>query len=238
MEIENLENKSQGYVLLHRTLLDAPYFKDAQYVQLWVYLILKANHKEVFFKGTKIPRGGLITGRKKIADDTWISESKVERMLDFLESEQQIEQLKTARGRVIVIKNWDKFQKVNSKLNNCHTTGEQLVNNCDTTGEHIQVMNNVINVSNEIKEIINYLNSVCGSNYKVSSKNTIQLIKTRIKDGFTFDDFKLVIDKKHNEWAYDEKFCKFLRPETLFSNKFEGYLNQIEKQNKVVRWDE
>jgi len=78
---------------------------------------------------------------------------------------------------------------------------------------------------------------VCGSNYKVSSKNTIQLIKARIKDGFTVDDFKVVIDKKFKEWSHDDKFCKFLRPETLFSNKFEGYLNQINKKEKEFNFD-
>jgi len=222
---DNLENKTQGYVLLHRTLLDAPYFKDAHYVQLWIYLILKANHKEVFFNGVKIPRGGLLTGRKKISDDTWINESKVERMLKFLESEQQIEQLGTGKGRVIVIKNWDKFQKVNSKVNNDDTMVQQRLNNGSTMLEHIQVMSNDNNESNDIKAIVNYLNSVLGTNFKYSSKQTRSLIKARIKDGFTVDDFKLVIDKKFNEWDRTD-MSKFLRPETLFSNKFEGYVNQ------------
>ena len=38
------------------------------------------------------------------------------------------------------------------------------------------------------------------------------------------EDFKTVIDKKSREWIGTE-FEKFLRPETLFGTKFEGYLN-------------
>jgi uncharacterized phage protein (TIGR02220 family) len=95
----------------------------------------------------------------------------------------------------------------------------------NTEYEIVNENDNDINVSNDIKEIINYLNSVLGTNFKITSKQTQSLIKARIKDGFTVDDFKLVIDKKFNEWDRTD-MSKFLRPETLFSNKFEGYVNQ------------
>ena len=43
-----------------------------------------------------------------------------------------------------------------------------------------------------------------------------------------------MIDKKYKEWK-DSEMEKFLRPETLFSNKFESYLNQpeIKKQRTL-----
>lgn len=75
------------------------------------------------------------------------------------------------------------------------------------------------------KEIIDYLNLKSNSNYKYTSQKTKDLIKARINNGFTIDDFKKVIDKKSQEWLGTD-FEKFLRPETLFGNKFEGYLNQ------------
>ena len=58
------------------------------------------------------------------------------------------------------------------------------------------------------------------------------MIKARINEGFTIDDFKKVIDIKTAEWKDDPKMSKYIRPETLFSNKFEGYLNQITVNNK------
>lgn len=76
-----------------------------------------------------------------------------------------------------------------------------------------------------IIEIIAYLNERLGADFKHSTKKTQSLIKERINEGFTVDDFRTVIDKKCNEWIGTD-FEKFLRPETLFSNKFEGYLNQ------------
>lgn len=87
----------------------------------------------------------------------------------------------------------------------------------------------------EIKGIIEYLNIKSNSHYKYSTDKTQTLIKARIKDGFTLDDFKIVIDKKCEEWLGTD-FEKFLRPETLFSNKFEGYLNQkITAKKKTLK---
>lgn len=76
------------------------------------------------------------------------------------------------------------------------------------------------------KEIIDYLNTVCGTNYRATSKATQRLISARLHEGFKIEDFKAVIRTKHAEWANDAKMSKFLRPETLFGTKFESYLNQ------------
>ena len=89
-----------------------------------------------------------------------------------------------------------------------------------------QDVNVIVNVNVDvIKEIINYLNLKTNSNYSYSSDKNQRLINARINEGYTIEDFKIVIDKKYREWKGTE-FEKFLRPETLFSNKFEGYLNQ------------
>ena len=75
-------------------------------------------------------------------------------------------------------------------------------------------------------EIVDYLNQKAQTAYKHTSKKTRDLIKARWNDGFTLDDFKKVIDNKTAEWLGDAEWAKYLCPETLFSNKFEGYLNQ------------
>src|SRR3990172_430969 len=85
-----------------------------------------------------------------------------------------------------------------------------------------------------VSEIISILNSVCKTHYKPDSKKSTELIKARIKEGFTVEDFRTVIEKKHAEWSQDEKMSAFLRPETLFGNKFEGYLNQITAKKKSI----
>ena len=79
---------------------------------------------------------------------------------------------------------------------------------------------------NEVyEEIINYLNQATGKNYKTHSVINRKFITQRLNDGFTIDDFKQVISVKSTNWL-NSKMEQFLRPETLFSNKFESYLNE------------
>ena len=74
--------------------------------------------------------------------------------------------------------------------------------------------------------VIDYLNEKAGTKYRSTTPKTQSLIRARVSEGFTLDDFKVVIDKKCAEWLPDPKMSKYLRPETLFSPKFEGYLNE------------
>jgi uncharacterized phage protein (TIGR02220 family) len=80
----------------------------------------------------------------------------------------------------------------------------------------------------KVREIIGYLNSRVGANYRATSKATQRHISARLNEGFAVNEFKVVIDKKADEWTGTE-WEKFIRPETLFGTKFEGYLNQPRK---------
>ena len=73
--------------------------------------------------------------------------------------------------------------------------------------------------------IVSYLNEKAGKKFKPTIAKTKSAIHARLAEGFKVDDFKTVIDKKCAEWIGDEKMEKYLRPETLFGTKFEGYLN-------------
>lgn len=76
------------------------------------------------------------------------------------------------------------------------------------------------------KEIVDYLNLKTSKSYKHSTSKTKSLIKARWNEGFRVDDFKKVIDNKCFEWIGNPGMAKYLRPETLFGTKFEGYLNE------------
>jgi len=82
------------------------------------------------------------------------------------------------------------------------------------------------NTNNNIEYIVKYLNEKTGKNYKSETGATKKLINARLKEGFTVEDFKKVIDNKVASWKGDPKMDGFLRPQTLFGNKFESYLNE------------
>ena len=95
--------------------------------------------------------------------------------------------------------------------------------------------------SDDVKTVIDYLNQKNGTSYRASSKKNKSLINARFSEGYSVDDFKKVIDIKYNDWSGTD-MAKFFRPETLFGNKFDGYLNQvpIKKQapvgSRVPEW--
>ena len=85
-----------------------------------------------------------------------------------------------------------------------------------------------------IEEIINDLNLVLGTSYKKTLYKTKEAIQARFNEGFTVDDFKTVHRNMVRAWGADAKMCKFLRPITLYSNKFESYLNYKEFTTKLT----
>ena len=83
--------------------------------------------------------------------------------------------------------------------------------------------------------VIDYLNVKADTKYRATTKKTQTLIRTRQKEGFKLEDFKKVIDTKVKEWRHDPNMVKYLRPETLFGTKFEGYLNQKEELDRMQK---
>lgn len=78
-------------------------------------------------------------------------------------------------------------------------------------------------------DIIKYLNEATSKSFKVTQKWK-DLIKARWNEGQRLDDFKKVIDVKTNQWLNNQDMNKYLRPATLFGNKFDDYLNEYRPQ--------
>ena len=78
-------------------------------------------------------------------------------------------------------------------------------------------------------DIIKYLNEATSKSFKVTQKWK-DLIKARWNEGQRLDDFKKVIDVKTNQWLNNQEMNKYLRPATLFGNKFDDYLNEYRPQ--------
>lgn len=90
-----------------------------------------------------------------------------------------------------------------------------------------------VSFTDKCKEIIDYLNMVLGSNYKYTTKLTQDCIRARLNEKFTVDDFKTVIDKTYKAW-HGTDMEQYIRPKTIFGNKFEGYLNMTVSENRTT----
>lgn len=77
------------------------------------------------------------------------------------------------------------------------------------------------------EQIIAYLNKKAGKSFRANNPKTQKLIGALLKDGYKIDDFKFVIDSKCEDWLFNPKFSKYLRPSTLFNyNHFDNYVNE------------
>lgn len=85
--------------------------------------------------------------------------------------------------------------------------------------------------TDDIKDIVEYLNNKIGAHYKPNSKKMKELIRARMNEGYTVEDFKTVIDKKFKSWGNDPKMSLYLRPSTLFSTRFAEYLNEYQAES-------
>ena len=80
-------------------------------------------------------------------------------------------------------------------------------------------------------EVLTHLNQVSGSRFQ-KSRNSLENIRARLREGYSVSDLKLVIDLKHEHWHENDKQYQYMRPETLFRpSKFEGYLQS------ATRWE-
>lgn len=84
---------------------------------------------------------------------------------------------------------------------------------------------NIKNKTIIIYRIINYLNSITSSEYKPILFADNEDLHKLIDAGYEFKDFKQVIEKKWNDWK-GTKYEMYVRPSTLFGEKFENYLNE------------
>ena len=148
-------DSNNGWIKLHRKLLDNPVvMKDSDHLAVWIYLLLNASHTEypVLFGGKKISlkAGQLITGRKSIASTLGISESKVRRILDLFEIDQQIDRQRSNKNSLVSILNWDKYQIFDQQID------QQATNKRPTTDQQATTNKNNKNIKNikECKEII------------------------------------------------------------------------------------
>jgi uncharacterized phage protein (TIGR02220 family) len=107
-----------------------------------------------------------------------------------------------------------------------HHMEAHMANHTEIRMENENINENI----NDIKDIIDYLNIALNTKYRYTTKSIQTHIRARLREGFTVDDFKCVIDKKRRSWMGTD-FQKYLRPDTLFGSKFQSYLNEIERES-------
>lgn len=238
-------NDDGSYVKLYRKTLQNEWWDDLNTMRLWFYLLLSVNWVDKKWHGMIIKKGQIMTSAKKLAKGTKISYQSIRTSLERLKSTNQLTCETTHGGTLITIVKWELYQGdsdiANEPINelpNKKLTSRQRASNeqLTTTKEYKELKNNTNTIVGKpdivksAKNIIAYLNLQTESHYR-NSKSSLEHIIARLNEGHTEEECKHVIDVKKAEW-YGNSMDKYLRPETLFGNKFEGYLRQKPEKPK------
>jgi uncharacterized phage protein (TIGR02220 family) len=94
--------------------------------------------------------------------------------------------------------------------------------------------------------LISYLNEIAGTSYNVTAA-VVSRIGELLEAGYTGEDMRTVIDSKVAEWKDNKKMRFYLRPRTLFGDKFEEYAaapvpveieKEQEKAERIIKLQE
>ena len=107
-------NDGKGFALLHRKIMDVPFYKDAEAAHLWVHLLLRANHEQTLVStdvGDVIcERGEFITGRNTLAMETGLTADRVKSLLRKFQSLGMITTKSNNRFTVLKVVKYDEYQ--------------------------------------------------------------------------------------------------------------------------------
>ena len=242
---------------------ETPFDRARAWIDL--LLMANHKHTQFLFGNelVSLDRGQFITSELKLCDRWKWGRKKVQNFFKLLVSMEMIEKKSTTKYTTITILNYAKYQDLRTtndtaeeqRGNNEGTAEEQRGNNEGTQttmyNNEVTMENHVTNNENngnqevntlsskldhsDVVTIIDYLNERANTHYRPTSKKTVALISARMKEGFTVDDFKVVIEKKCYDWLDDGEWSQYLRPETLFGTKFESYLNQQQPVKKSAK---
>jgi hypothetical protein len=125
-----------GWIKLHRQFLNWEWFNKSEAVHLFMYLLLKANHKDGTWQGIDINKGQFITSYGKISSDTGISLQTVRTLLKKFENTNEINTQTTNKYTVVTICKYADYQSEETETNTQLTNNQQSTNKQLTTNKN------------------------------------------------------------------------------------------------------
>ena len=135
-----------GWIKLHRQFIKWEWYSNSTVKNLFIHLLLKANHEDKKWQGKLIKKGSLITSYPHLADELGFSIQNIRTALNKLKSTGELTVKTTSKYSYVSITNYDDYQATNSLANSQLTVNQQATNSQLTTNK------NVKNVKNDKKE--------------------------------------------------------------------------------------
>lgn len=125
-----------GWIKLHRKFLDWEWFNKSEAVHLFLYMLLKANHKDGKWQGVDVKRGQFISSLGNISSATGLSIQVIRTNLKRLEKTSEIEVKSTSQFTIVTICKYECYQEENEPTNKQLTNEQQTTNKRLTTNKN------------------------------------------------------------------------------------------------------
>lgn len=142
-----------GWIKLHRKILDWEWFTSPSTLQLFIYLLLRANKEDKKWRGILIKRGQLVTSVATISEETKLSTQQVRTSLNRLKSTNEITSKTTNRFTLVTVCKYESYQLYDEVEQQTKQQALQQTNNKQITNKQQQLKNNK-NIRNNKKESI------------------------------------------------------------------------------------
>ena len=203
-----------GWIKIHRKFLDWEWFNKSEAVHLFLYMVLKANHKDNKWQGNDVKRGQFISSLGNISSATGITIQQIRTILKKLEKTNEIKVKSTSQFTIVTICKYECYQDEEETTNKPTTNHQQTTNKQSTTNKNEKKEKNE-------KEVI--LDSWI--EYRKSAKKTL-----------TQQSIKSILVKMEN---YTNEQCKFVINKSIeqgWQGLFWDNIQTIQEVNETKKW--
>lgn len=99
-----------GFIKMHRRIVEWEWYRDIPVRVLFEHLLLRANYKDLRFRGCEIRRGSLAASRRSLAEETGLSEQQIRTALEKLRRTGEIETAAKGNFTLIKVMNYNRYQ--------------------------------------------------------------------------------------------------------------------------------
>ncbi len=138
---------SQGWICLHRSILDWEWYEDKNATRLFIHCLLRANHKDKEWRGKDIKRGQFWTSLETLTAETGLTQKQIRGAISKLEGTGEMASKGYATGRMITMLNYESYQGEGKQKG--EQKGKQGANEGQAEGKQRATNNNDNNENNE-----------------------------------------------------------------------------------------
>ena len=202
-------NSMETWVKLYRKFDEWEWFTNSDMVHLFIFCMIKANHKPKKWNGITIERGQFVTSLRSLNEATGIPIRKIRTGINRLKSTHELTSKATHQFTILTVCNYDSYQSVENESD----TANDTVNDNQTTNERQQLKNVKNEKNKELKEYTSIPLSQIEAQYPNLNPEFIEIAKAfqtlfrnnlisagaspKVADnmkGTSIDDIRLIIE--------------------------------------------